>query len=233
MYKKKGCKSREVKSMKAEYNLKGKERKSLVDAIAKITACEPQYKKAPTFEYTVGDFTVDKEGTVISDDADALDHLRQDLAADGFMASDDGTEMQKDDIVISLPFSGFTEEELDKLEQLIASKESLIKAAFGTDDLTLIKDNDRVSFNWFHDTIDADHAAAYTDFVSALANTAKAQKRITAKDKPVSNQKYAFRCFLLKLGFIGDDFKRDRKILLERLSGSSAFKGGADDEISK
>ena len=77
------------------------------------------------------------------------------------------------------------------------------------------------------------HAAAYTDFVSALANTAKAQKRITAKDKPVSNQKYAFRCFLLKLGFIGDDFKRDRKILLERLSGSSAFKGGADDEISK
>ena len=59
--------------------------------------------------------------------------------------------MQKDDIVISLPLSGFTEEELDKLEQLITSKESLIKAAFDTDDLTLIKDNDRVSFNWFHE----------------------------------------------------------------------------------
>ena len=53
------------------------------------------------------------------------------------------------------------------------------------------------------------------------------QKRITAKEKPVDNDKYAFRCFLLRLGFIGEDYKTERKILLRNLSGSSAFKNGA------
>ena len=41
------------------------------------------------------------------------------------------------------------------------------------------------------------------------------------------NEKYAFRCFLLRLGFIGDEFKADRKILLSKLDGSAAFKSGA------
>ena len=63
---------------------------------------------------------------------------------------------------------------------------------------------------------------------------AKEAKRITAKDKPVENEKYAFRCFLLRLGFIGDEFKTSRKILLKNFTGSSAFKnGGASDEISE
>ena len=53
---------------------------------------------------------------------------------------------------------------------------------------------------------------------------AKNQKRITAKPREDENEKYAFRCFLLRLGFIGDEFKEDRKILLKNLDGSSAFK---------
>ena len=53
---------------------------------------------------------------------------------------------------------------------------------------------------------------------------AKTQKRVTAKEKDVDNEKYTFRCFLLRLGFIGAEYKEDRKILLRNLSGSSAFK---------
>lgn len=45
-----------------------------------------------------------------------------------------------------------------------------------------------------------------------------------AKEKPVDNEKYAFRCFLLKLGFIGDEYKTTRKILLQNLSGNGAWK---------
>ena len=56
------------------------------------------------------------------------------------------------------------------------------------------------------------------------------QKRITAKEKPVDNDKYAFRCFLLRLGFIGEDYKTERKILLRNLSGSLAFKSGVFSE---
>ena len=53
------------------------------------------------------------------------------------------------------------------------------------------------------------------------------QKRITATEKDVENEKYAFRCFLLRLGFIGDEYKDARKILLRNLIGSYALKGGA------
>ncbi len=38
------------------------------------------------------------------------------------------------------------------------------------------------------------------------------------------NEKYAFRCFLLRLGFIGPEYKAQRKVLLRNLNGSAAFK---------
>ena len=58
------------------------------------------------------------------------------------------------------------------------------------------------------------------------------QKRITATEKPVDNEKYAFRCFLLRLGFIGNEYKTQRKILLRNLTGSSAFKSGSHKEVT-
>ena len=62
---------------------------------------------------------------------------------------------------------------------------------------------------------------------------ARTQKRITAKEKEVDNEKYAFRCFLLRLGFIGAEHKQTRKILLRNLSGSSAFKAGQKKEVQE
>ena len=56
----------------------------------------------------------------------------------------------------------------------------------------------------------------------------KQLKRITAKDKEVPNEKYAFRCFLLRLGFIGDEYKAARKILLRNLEGNTAFRTKED-----
>ena len=63
---------------------------------------------------------------------------------------------------------------------------------------------------------------------------AKNQKRVNAKEKDVENEKYAFRCFLLRLGFIGNEYKQERKILLQNFTGSAAFKnGGKSDGVSK
>ena len=61
-------------------------------------------------------------------------------------------------------------------------------------------------------------------FISRLCATAKEQKRVTAVERAVDNEKYAFRCFLLKVGFIGDEYKVARKILLTRLNGDSAWR---------
>ena len=105
--------------------------------------------------------------------------------------------------------------------------------ALGTEDLRIEVKEDKVAFPWFSE-VDADHAAAYTRFIAALCEMSRNAKRVTAKEKEVENEKYAFRCFLLRLGFIGAEYKKDRRILLENLTGSSAFRnGGADHEISE
>ena len=70
----------------------------------------------------------------------------------------------------------------------------------------------------------------YDNFICKLCEMARNLKRVTAKEKEVENAKYAFRCFLLRLGFIGDEYKTDRKLLLKNLSGSAAFKSGKAKE---
>lgn len=121
------------------------------------------------------------------------------------------------------------------LTKLLEAKGSLIKEALGVDDLSYEIREDRIAFPWFK-TVAPHEARAYTHFIAALCKMAKEAKRVTAKDTPVDNPKYTFRCFLLRLGFIGDEYKADRKILLKNLSGNSSWKngkGGADDEISE
>lgn len=122
------------------------------------------------------------------------------------------------------------------LTRLLEVKGTLIKKALGIADLPIRIEKDSVAFPWFAELPSADEVNAYTHLIAALCEMSKNQKRITATEKTVDNEKYAFRCFLLRLGFIGAEFKTERKILLRNLSGSSAFKsghkGGADDAVS-
>jgi hypothetical protein len=47
---------------------------------------------------------------------------------------------------------------------------------------------------------------------------------VTATSKELENEKYAFRCFLLRLGFIGAEYKTTRKLLLSSLAGNASYK---------
>jgi hypothetical protein len=137
-----------------------------------------------------------------------------------------------DTLTISLP-DDLTDEDFAKLQNLVASKASLFKKALGTNDLTIQRADGKISFPWFHGA-DSARAQAYAKLVTALCQLAKKSKRITAKEHEVPNEKYAFRCFLLRLGFIGREYKDCRKILLEKLSGSAAFRnGGKKDAVSQ
>lgn len=69
-----------------------------------------------------------------------------------------------------------------------------------------------------------DDALAYQQFVDKLVQYAISHQRIISEPHEESNEKYAFRCFLLRLGFIGPKFKAQRKVLLRNLTGSAAFK---------
>ena len=121
---------------------------------------------------------------------------------------------------------GFTEQALDNLRKLLQAKGSLIQKALGTDRLTVETSEDRVSFPWWDRMPNPDEAQAYMAFIAALCTMAKEAKRVTAREPDAESEKYAFRCFLLRLGFIGEEYKAERKILLRNLSGSSAFRTG-------
>ena len=125
----------------------------------------------------------------------------------------------------AMPRVYFTDEALVNLKNLITSKQKLIKKALGIDELPIYENQEKVTFPWFEiKPTDRDEVAAYTHFIYALCELANSQKRIRATEKEVENERYAFRCFLLRLGFIGDKYKTDRKILLQKLEGSAAFK---------
>ena len=118
---------------------------------------------------------------------------------------------------------------VENLKKLLEAKGNLIKKALGIDSLPIEVKEETVEFPWF-ETADADETTAYTHFISALCELSRNAKRVTAKEKEVDNEKYAFRCFLLRLGFIGTEYKAERKILLRNLSGSAAFKTVKDGE---
>ena len=132
----------------------------------------------------------------------------------------------EDSLSISLPRSLFTETALQNLDALLLSKGRLIRHAFDIREATYTLTDDRITFAWLHGTITDETAKAYAEFISKLCLMARTQKRVTAKEKIVDNEKYAFRCFLLRLGMIGNAYKESRKILLQNLTGSSAFKNG-------
>ena len=135
-------------------------------------------------------------------------------------------EPDEDSLSISLPRSLFTETALKNLDALLRSKGRLIRHAFDIKEATYTLTNDRITFAWLHGTITDETAKAYAEFISKLCEMARMQKRVTAKEKIVDNEKYAFRCFLLRLGMIGNAYKVSRKILMQNLTGSSAFKSG-------
>jgi len=144
-------------------------------------------------------------------------------------------EVETNRLTIELPRSAFTDVALENLKRLVESKSSLIKKALGADFIPIITNEETISFPWFQGELTSDEVKAYTHFVTALCEMAKTQQRVNAAEKQVENEKYAFRCFLLRLGFIGSDYKMERKILLSKLSGSSAFKSGSakHEEVSE
>ena len=115
---------------------------------------------------------------------------------------------------------------LENLQKIIANKQTLFQRAFRMDSTEVEITDEKINFTWFLYTVDGDEIAAYTQFISRLCDMARDAKRVSSKPTETDNDKYAFRCFLLRLGFIGKEYKTARKILLRNLMGNSAFRCG-------
>jgi hypothetical protein len=235
--------------MELHFNASGADRRKLVEAISKELNIKAKYLGMPSAAYEIGNYTVSKDGCLSFDDS--TDIVEQSRVIDacvmaGFepeewaqneeseapeaempKEAEETTDSEDLGLTVAMPRESFTEGQLENLKKLVEAKAPLLKSALLVDDLPIEITDEKVSFPWFSGDIDAEHCGAYTSLITAICKMAKEAKRVTAKEKEAVNAKYEFRCFLLRLGFIGDEFKINRKLLLENLSGSSAFKSGA------
>ena len=227
--------------MVIKYNVTGAERKRLVTALSNLTGFKAKYLGMPSMAYEVGGFIIDKNGNLELIDkvnSEEFERVAGYLAGEGFIAEEETSategkqtaDSEEFGLIVSMPRSNFSEGALENLQALVEAKGEQIRHALDVEELPIEISEDEVSFPWFEELPTPEEIKAYTHFISALSEMAINQKRITVKEKEVENEKYAFRCFLLRLGFIGKDYKDERKILLRNLTGSSAFKGGAKNE---
>ena len=232
--------------MEVKYNVSGNRRKEMVKVVSEaLEGWEIKYLGAPSFSYQVGDFEITKDGTLIFSDRtdskmveDVLEALEQAgfpcEAHEDLPEEKQATEEQEtDSLSISMPRESFTDDALENLDHLLESKGNLIKKAFGIEEATYTLVEDKVMFNWLNGEVTLGKAKATQDFISKLCEMARTQKRVTAKAKAVDNEKYAFRCFLLRLGLIGAEYKETRKILMANLSGNASFKSGKKKEVAE
>ena len=97
-------------------------------------------------------------------------------------------------------------------------------------DLNIIETEEKVIFPWYPQTEDADEIKYYLLFTESLCKMAIERTRVTSTARISENEKYDFRCFLLRLGFIGEEYKGFRKFMMRNLTGNAAFKNGQKKE---
>ena len=232
--------------MELNYNVKGDRRKQLVKALEEILGDKSEYMGVPTFAYRIGRVMVDRAGTVTNESTsvEVFQNVAIALSLRGFepeggleeagirVEEDEGiivdspaSSTNKVDLLeIQMPRDMFTEKGIKNLRRLILAKGVLIKKAIGTDELHLNIEEETIGFPWFPLKGDANEVAHHEKFIEALCRMSINQKRVTAKAVKSENEKYDFRCFLLRLGFIGDEHKAFRGYYLRNLSGNAAFK---------
>ena len=216
--------------MTVKYNVTGAKRKELVQLISNFTGCDIKYNGAPTFAYEVDYFTIDKSGALSFDDradSEVIERLLEMLYDNGFeseaLPEADEPNTETTGLCVSMPRTLFTDTAMANLKGIVEAKANLLKKAFDTDELPILEEDGKVCFPWFSGE-SPEEIKAYDHFICKLCEMARTQKRVTSTEKQVDNEKYAFRCFLLRLGFIGAEYKETRKILLKNLEGNSAFK---------
>ena len=233
--------------MKLTFNVTKENKKAFANVIAGITGNKAVYQFTPTYAYAIGDLTVNRDATVTAPDGKDLSSLLASLQAMGYEliendngettieqepeaeTAEDPAEPETDEaeiaqFTISLPLASAN---VGTLTNILSAKGDLIRHALGITDTRINVTEDKIEFPWFDRQLSPDEIHAYTTFLSLFCRLSKELKHASSRPIETDNEKYAFRCFLLRLGFIGAEYKEDRKILLQNLTGCAAFRNGA------
>lgn len=123
----------------------------------------------------------------------------------------------------------YTLRTVDELREVIRDYEAQHGEAF----LGFHIEEDKVVFDGFTEVPDEKHLQTYTRLAAAMNKMSLNQKRVQAKEVDQTNEKYALRIWLIRLGMNGVEYKADRKILMEKLSGHTAFRTEEEKERAK
>ena len=214
------------------FTLESKQKPKLAQEIGNILGTAPHYERVPSCAYDIAGSRLDKEGVLHipeGTEKETVEDLILQLRERGFQDDAEITEevpVQQDKLTIVISRESLTDIALENLQKITANKQTLFQRAFRTDSTEIEITEEKINFTWFPYTADGDEITAYTQFISRLCDMARDAKRVSSKPTETDNDKYAFRCFLLRLGFIGKEYKTARKILLRNLTGNSAFRYG-------
>lgn len=219
------------------YNLTGQKRKELVEAISRILSLPAIYQKAPTFSYQIGDCTVDRNGKLAFSSSVSLieaQKLVTNLKEQGYIAEDAPNAQNEAEFVVAEEDEEETVPKTPPAPTLVQDDEVVgtAEVSMGTETLEVEELDDKLCFPWFTLHGLEGEADAYTRLITAMVEMSKKQKRVVAVEKPVENAKFTMRLFLIRLGFIGDEYKTARKILLRNLTGNSSWRYGKPQEKS-
>lgn len=214
------------------FTLESKQKPKLAQEIGNILRTAPHYERVPSCAYDIAGYRLDKEGVLHipeGTEKETVEDLILQLRERGFQDDAEITEevpVQQDKLTIVISRESLTDIALENLQKITANKQTLFQRAFRTDSTEIEITEEKINFTWFPYTADGDEITAYTQFISRMCDMARDAKRVSSKPTETDNDKYAFRCFLLRLGFIGKEYKTARKILLRNLTGNSAFRYG-------
>ena len=83
-----------------------------------------------------------------------------------------------------------------------------------------------IEFRAFNGTLHAGEIKSYIQLCMAVSHRALSTSTASPRRFDTDNPAYAFRCWLLQLGLIGDEYKTARHHLLKNLPGNAAWRHG-------
>jgi len=223
------------------------ERKQILKALKECYGVDAKYMGALTFDYQIEiegkKYVVDREGKITNEDGDVFELLNSEPANEisPFRVSLDGhtgitlrnllnmiyskqtlikTALSFEDEIVTQDFiKTLNDAEVKSVEDFkrIVNKDKLKGIAFDFEEGVIM-------FNFCSTTDSPEKIEANNQFISFINNTAKELKHASPKVTVTDNAKFTMRTWLLRLGFIGPEYKQTRKVLLKNLDGNGAFR---------
>lgn len=211
-------------------------------------------------ETATGTYIIDRAGKIMDAEGKDIEFealLNGTVAED---ANEPEAEIETTGLELSVSMVGHTGQTLRNLVNMIYSKQTLIKKALEIEndiigeelknvvnevqDTTIklaIADNKnkgidfdfhnkRIIFKLDRNENEPEKVTAYKQLFELINQQAKMLKYASAKVKDTDNEKFTFRVWIIRLGMLGNEYKDTRKILMQNLTGNSAFRYGKPEK---